>query len=201
MSITLPLIEAFFTVGSTVYVIIHDRISGQVWNNTTPAWETWNSAHWAQYAVPLTEQALSGYYNATRPVGTAGRLMSETLYQQAGGSPASSDAPPQSLNRSAGDNVLSISGDPLHAPSNLQGVLSSQTPGAVAAGVITTSSFPTTLTNTNANAYQGRVLYMLTGAAAGMAALIANYSVTNGVLTLSGGLAVAPSASDAFVIA
>lgn len=201
MSITLPIIEAYFTVGQTLYVFLHNRLTGQVWNTTTPAWETWNSAHWAQYAIPLTEQSLSGYYTATRPAGTSGYLVSETMYQQVGGSPVSSDAPPQALNKSAGENVLAISGDALHAPGNLEAVLSSQTQGTVAAGTITTSSFPTNLTNATAGAYQGRVLYMLSGAAAGMAALIANYTVASGVLTLSGGLSVAPSASDTFIIA
>lgn len=201
MSVTLPLIEAYFTVAQTLYVFQFNRITGQVWNNNTLAFETWNSAHWTQYAIALTEKSLSGYYTATRPVGLASYLVTDVLYQQAGGSPASSDAPPQALNRSQGENVAAISGDALAGPTNLQQVLASQTQGAVAAGTITTSSFPTNLTNATAGAYSGRTLYMTSGAANGMAALIANYAVANGVLTLSGGLSVAPSAADTFVIA
>ena len=201
MSVTLPIIEAIFTVGQALYVIEHNRLTGQVWNNVTPAWETYNAAHWAQYAIALTEQAGSGYYTALRPPTIAGALVSDVLYQQAGGSPAIGDAPPQALNKSAGENVAAISGDAAVAPTNLQAVTNSQTQGAVAAGVITTSSFPTTLSNATAGAFSGRVIYMLTGAAAGMAALISNYNPTAGVLTLSGGLAIAPSAADKFTIA
>lgn len=201
MSIQLPDIETYFNVGATLYVFAHNRLTGQAWNNNTLVWENWNIAHWTQYAIPLTEQTGSGYYTAPRPVGLAGYLVSETIYQQVGGSPASGDAPPQGLIRSAGDNVLAISGDALSAPTNLQSVLKSQTQGAVISGTITVSSIPTNLTETIVGAYQGRVLYMLTGSAAGMAALIANYSPTNGLLTLSGGLAVAPSAADLFIIA
>lgn len=201
MSITLPIIERIFTVGQTLYVFEFNRITGQVWNNVSPAWETWNAAHWTQYAIAMTEKAGSGYYTAARPAGIAGALVTDVFYQQAGGSPASSDAPPQAIDRSLGENVAGISGDPAIAPTNLQAVLASQAQGAVAAGTITTASFPTTLTNANAGAYSGRTLYMLNGAAAGMAALIANYTVASGVLTLAGGLAVAPGAGDLFAIA
>lgn len=198
MSVTLPIIERNFTSGVTVYAVRHNKLNGQVWNGS--AFEVYNAAHWTTYAIALAEQAGSGYYAATAPAGTAGFLVSDAFYQQAGGTPATSDGPPFALVDSGGVNVSAISGDAATAPTNLQSVLSSQTQGVVA-GVPTTSTIPTNLANATAGAYSGRVLYMTSGAAAGMAALISNYTVASGVLTLSGGLAVAPSAGDDFVIA
>lgn len=201
MSVTLPGIQAIFTTGSTLYAILRNALNGQVWNNSAPAFEVYNSAHWSQYAIALTEQTSSGYYFAVRPSGLSGFLTSETIYQQAGGSPAISDAPPNSLNYSGGVNVSAISGDAAYAPTNLQAVLASQTQGQVAAGTITNQSFPTNLTNANANAYSGRVIYFVSGACAGMAALIATYTPGTGTITTSGGLAATPSANDQFIIA
>ncbi len=101
---------------------------------------------------------------------------------------------------SGGDNVAAISGDASQAPTNLQAALSTEVQGAVASGTITVSSFPTDLTNTNVAAYQGRILLFVSGVAAGMAGLISNYNPTNGVITLSGALAIAPNDTDEFII-
>ena len=180
-------------------MILFNRITGQVWNNNTHAFENWNSANWAQYAIALTEKTGSGYYTAAIPAGVSGALVSDVLYLQAGGSPASSDAPPQSLGHSIGDNVAAISGDAAAAPTNLEAALTTETQGA-AAGVPTTSVIPTNLANTTAGAYQGLTMRFINGAAAGMAGLIANYAVASGVITLAGGLAVAPAAGDLFII-
>jgi hypothetical protein len=130
-----------------------------------------------------------------------GFLISATFYQQAGGSPASSDAPPFSLAYPQGQNISGISGDPLYAPTNLQAVLSSETQGMVIAGAISSQSFPTTLTNVNSGAYQGRVCYFTSGVCQGMAGLIANYNAASWTLTLSAALAATPSIGDSFIIA
>lgn len=200
MSNALARIEAYFTVGQTLYVMQWNRISGQVWNNVSLAFENYTAANWAQYAVPLTEKTSSGYYSAARPAGLAGALITDVLYLQSGGSPTTADAPPQSMGRSAGENLLGVAGDPSSAPTNLQAALSTETQGAVASGVITASSFPTSLTNTVAAAYQGMTIRFITGAAAGMVGLIANYTPTAGVMTLAGSLATAPAAGDTFII-
>lgn len=200
MSTVQPIIEALFTTGATLYSVLRDRLTGKVWNTNTVAFETYNSAHWGQYAIAMAEQTSSGYYTATRPAGTAGFLTSESIYQQGGGSPALGDTPATNLGYSLGQNVAAISGDPLTAPTNLQAGLASETQGTVAAGVITASSFPTNLTNANAGAYAGMTIRFVTGACAGMAALIATYTVLNGVIALSGSLTATPLANDAFVI-
>lgn len=198
MSNTLPIIERNYTSGVTVYAIRRNKLNGQVWNGG--AFEAYNAAHWTSYAITLAEQASSGYYFVAAPAGTAGFLVSDSFYQQAGGSPATSDAPPFALADSGGVNVAAIAGDASAAPTNLEAALKTETQGAVAAGTITAGSFPTNLTNANAGAYQGLTIRFITGAAAGMAGLIANYTVASGVITLSGSLAVAPSAADLFII-
>ena len=197
MSVTLPIIERNFTSGVTVYAVRHNKLNGQVWNGS--AFEVYNAAHWSTYAIALAEQAGSGYYTATAPAGTAGFLVSDAFYQQAGGSPATSDGPPFALVDSGGVNVSAISGDASVAPTNLEAALNTENQGA-AAGTPTASVIPTNLTNTHAGAFQGLTMRFITGAAAGMAGLIANYTVASGVITLSGGLAVAPVAGDLFII-
>jgi hypothetical protein len=201
VSVALPLIQAVYTTGATLYAVLHDSIGGKVFNATNNGWEAYNQAHWSQYAIALTEQTGSGYYTAQRPAIASGYLTTECIYLQAGAGPASTDAPPILLGYSAGQNIAAISGDPTNAPTNLQAVLASQTQGQIASGTISSSSFPTGLTNANAGAYQGRVIYFVTGAAAGMAGLIANYDPSNGTITLSGSLAVAPGDNDQFIIA
>ena len=92
MANALPIIEAIYTSGSTLYAILRDRMTGKVWNTSgTPAFEVYNAAHWASYAIAMTEQASSGYYTSTRPAGVAGFLTSEQVFNQAGGGPATSD--------------------------------------------------------------------------------------------------------------
>lgn len=200
MSAVLPIIEVIYNSGATLYAILRDRLTGKVFNTGTSLFETFNSANWLNYAVALAEQSPSGYYSGVRPVAVAGHLTSEVIYAQSGGTPSIADAPPFNLGYSAGDNVAAISGDAAAAPTNLQAALSTEVQGAIAAGVITTQSFPTTLTNTHAAAYQGRILLMTSGAAQGMAGLISNYTVASGVISLAGALAVAPSAADTFII-
>jgi len=198
VSIVQTIIETLFTSGSTLYAILRDRLTGHVWNGT--AFEAFNSAHWSSYAIPLTEQSPTGYYTASRPSGVSGFIVSESIYQQAGGSPATSDSPATNLGYSAGQNIAAIAGDAALAPSNLQAALSTEAQGTISAGTITASSFPTSLLNTNTNNFQGRILLMVSGAAAQSAALIAQYNPTGGVLTLSGALAAVPSPGDSFVI-
>lgn len=198
MTITLPLITSIYTSGVTLYAVLIDADSGKFWNGS--AFENYNAAHWSTYAVALTEFTSSGIYSATRPAGVAGFLTIEAVYLQAGGTPATGDAPPTILGHSHGDNVAAISGDALSAPTNLQAALGSEEQGTIASGTITTTSFPTSLTDSTAGVYSGRVLVMTSGAAIRQVSLIANYSPTSGTLNLAGGLAIAPSIGDAFII-
>ncbi len=196
---SIPIIEAIYTSGATLYAIRRNRLNGYVWNTSTLAFEAYTASHWSQYAIALTEQTGSGYYSAAAP-STSGYLTSDAIYLQAGSSAAVTDTA-LILKNSVGENIAGISGDAAVSPSNLQAALSSETQGAVAAGTIAANSFTTNLTNANANAYQGMTLRFFTGVCAGMVGLIQSYSVSGGVITLSASLAATPSAGDSFIIA
>jgi hypothetical protein len=76
--------------GLTLYAHVLNA-SGQRWNGS--AFETYNEANWTTYDVALTEQGASGLYVGNFPSVAAG-LYSAVVYQQQGGSPAVTDAPP-----------------------------------------------------------------------------------------------------------
>lgn len=200
MSNPLPIIDEIFNSGATVYDFLFDRLTGDVFNNNTKVFEAFNNGNWAQYAIPLTEAGASGYYFAAAPAEVEGYLLRQVLYQQSGFSPSLADKPPVTMRSALGENVTAIYSDPLTAPKNLRAALTTETQGSVIAGVITASSFPTDLSNANDGAYQGLTVRFITGACVGMAALIADYAATNGVLTLAGQMAATPSANDAFII-
>lgn len=197
-------IELTFSTGSTLYAVVHGVVGGfrVVWNPTLNAgdgaWDIFNGANWAQYAVALTEDAGSGYYAGAYPVNIADVLTSEAVYIRAGGSPAIGDTPATNLLHSQGDNAAGVGADPV-AALNLQRALVSEQRG-VAAGTPTASVVATDLQSTQANAYAGRVCVFTSGAAAQCAARIVAYAVTNGVLTFAAPLPVAPAAADEFVI-
>ena len=196
MTTRLPL-QTIFTTGANIYAIIHNP-NGQVWNPTTGpggAWENYNSAHWAQYAVALTEQASSGYYRATYPAAIGTVLTSEAYYNNV--APTLGDVPLGPLTQSQGQNVAAIAGD-ASVPDTLQQNLSVVAKGA-AAGVPTVSIIPTNLAMAQANAYQGRSIVFTSGAAFECAGRIVGYAA-DGTVTLAAPLPVAPAAGDTFVV-
>lgn len=77
-------------VGATVYVHLRNA-TGQVYNTVTPAFETWNDANWADYAIVAAEQGASGIYAGDMPAVASG-VYSAYAYEQQGGSPAIADA-------------------------------------------------------------------------------------------------------------
>jgi hypothetical protein len=195
-------IQVAFQTGQTLYVLIFNRTTGQVWNTTlntgAGGWQAYNSANWAQYVIALTELTGSGVYQATYPAGIGADLTAEAVYQQAGGSPALGDAPAAGLALSQGQNVAGVAGaaDPAET---LRDNLTAVARG-LAAGTPTASLVPTDLTATDANVYAGRSVVFYSGAAAGCAGRIVAYAVLNGALTLAAPLAVTPDAGDGFVI-
>lgn len=199
---TFPL-QVLYTPGATVYAVVRGVVAGtrQYWNKTLNAgaggWEAYNSAHWAQYALPLTEDAGSGYFAANYPANIAGVLTTEAYYFNAV-TPTLGDAPIAPLSQSQGANVAAVGADATVAPT-LQQALTSEATG-VAAGVPTVSVIPTNLANAQANSYAGRSVLFTSGAAAQCAGRIVGYAVVNGVLTLAAPLPVAPAAGDKFVI-
>ena len=196
---TNPIIEVVNASGSNIYVVLKNRITGQTWNTATPGWETFNPANWANYAIPLTEATGSGYYWAARPAGVAGSLVTDVFYVRAGASPSTTDAPPFNMLHGEGENVASINADPAAAPQNLQTLLSTAIQGAVAAGTITNSSFPTNVTGLANNLIVGRTLFFVTGTLRTAAAAILSYNGGTGVIGVSP-LVGAPSVADTFII-
>jgi hypothetical protein len=190
-------INAVFQPSQTVYVEINDLVTGNVWNTGTQLFEAYNSAHWAQYAVPLVERAGTGFYTAPYPSGIVGVLTSEVLYQQGGGSPALGDTPITTL-FSQGVNLAAIAGS-LSAAINLSTTAQTAQQGAAATGTLSKTQATTNLSQVLANFYVGRTLLWTSGVLAGAAAAITGYAASGGLLTFTP-LAAAPSAGDSFII-
>jgi hypothetical protein len=209
MSTPFPL-QLNYQTGFNLYAVVRGIVAGtlQYWNPTlntgAGGWEAFNSGHWAQYAIAVTEDANSGYYHGAYPVNTqlvanGGPVHTfETYYERAGGSPSLGDAPAADLGFSQGANVDAIATD-ANVPVTLQQALVSEQRGA-AAGTPTASVIPTNLTSAQANAYQGRAVIFTSGAAFQCVGRIVAYAVSGGTLTLAAPLPVAPSAGDLFVI-
>lgn len=197
-------LEVVYQTGFTVYAVVRGVVAGtrQYWNPTlntgAGSWEAFNSAHWAQYAIPLTEDTSTGFYAATYPANITGVLTSEAFYIQGGGSPTLGDAPAAGLTRTQGENLGAVGGD-ANVPGVLQQALLSEQLG-VASGTPTTLVIPTTLTNAQLNAFQGRAVIFTSGVAFQCVARIVGYNPTGGVLTLAAPLPIAPVALDTFVI-
>ncbi len=198
---SLPIVTLYIS-GRNLYAVI--AVAGQFWNKDTPALETYSQDNWAHYAIPLVEYISSGIYSAAYPSGiAAGTLSNDFIYQQNGATPILPALPGGdsflTLMQSQGANVQSIAGDgaaPINMASAADVIIAS---GVVASGTITTSSFPTNLVNTHAQAYVGRVIAFTSGACAGQETNITGYAVTNGVLTVTA-LTTAPSPADKFVM-
>lgn len=194
------LIETLYLSGRNLYVVIH--AGGQVWNKDTVAFENYNQANWAHYAVPLGEQTSSGYYFASYPSGIPdGTLSTDCLYQQNGASPILPGLPGGdsflSAFQSQGVNLQNIAGDGASAL-NLKAAAGSEVRGAAVAGTLSTTQMSTDLTQAN-SAFVGRVLIFTSGANIYQATVITAFAHTNGKLTF-GAVTNAPSAADTFVI-
>jgi|ERR1035437_6360202 hypothetical protein len=190
-------IEVAYQSGATLYCVIHKK-DGTVWNGS--AFEAYNPAHWATYAVALTEQAGSGYYSAAAPVGIGSNLVTECIYVQVGGSPALSDAAPgpSGIGQAQGTDIASV----VHAESaagNMQANLGALVLGVAAAGTLSTTQMTTNLVATLANVYVGRLVIFLTGSQSGVAATITSYNLSGGLLSFTA-IGGAPSANDTFII-
>ena len=193
-------IETAFTSGVTLYAVIHNP-GGFVWNNVTLAFEAFNQAMWAQYAVPLTEQGTSGYYSAAFPVGAAGSVLtSEVIYQQVLATPQAADAPATGVGQSQGvdvaalaTSVLAVSNMQVSALTMIQGEVSSD---GVSTPLVVYYNDPVTLVDT----YGGRIIVFTSGDLIRQVANIQSYDAINKCLTLSGALTSAPIIGDTFII-
>ena len=192
-------IETVFSSGVTLYAVIHNP-DGTIWNNVDLAWEAYNGANWAEYAVPLVEQGASGYYAGAFPAGAAGVLTSDVVYKQAGGSPPTIDAPATGIGQSQGVDVAAIKASVV-AASNLNKSLLTMIQGAVtSSGTSTASKIYTDLSDTADDVYQGRIVVFTSGDLIRQVANIAAYDGAGKFLTLAGAFTEAPAVADAFII-
>lgn len=74
--------------GLSLYVHIRNN-TGAVWNGS--AFVTWNVSNWATYAIAMTEQTSSGYYNVAFPSTITAGKYSYFVYQKVGGTAAPGD--------------------------------------------------------------------------------------------------------------
>lgn len=195
-------LEVTFNTGGNLYGVIHGVVAGtrQVWNPTlntgAGGWEAFNGAHWTQYAIPLAEQGSSGYYAADYPANIGEVITSEVFYNNP--APTMGDSPISNPSYSQGRNMVGIAGDAVAAAN--QRDAAGAMPRGAATGTPTNSVIPTDLDLTLANAVAGRSVIFTTGAAADCSGRIIAYNPVNGALTLAAPLAVAPVATDHFVI-
>lgn len=194
-------IETVAATGSHPYAVLHNDSTGQVWNTTLNAgaggWEAYNSAHWAQYAVPMVEQAGSGYFSAAYPAAITGVMTTEVLYDNA--TPTLGDAP-MGIGQSQGSNVAAVAGDQ-PAAVTFQQSLESMTTGAVVSGTLTPNAFTTNLVDPSLNAYIGLSIRFASGALKGQGVTILAFNPATGLITTTAAFTAAPAASDTFVIA
>lgn len=199
-------IETSGPTGLSLYaIIINDDPDsadfGKVWNTTLNAgaggWEAYDSGHWAQYAVALTEYAGSGYYRGTFPANIEAALCSEVIYANA--TPTLGDAVYAGPGQSQGANVAAIAGVGGAAP-KLARSATSMVLGTVIAGTLGVSAFTTDIENSETNAYKGRAIYFTTGDLAGQGGIISAFDPDTGLITIAGTFTAAPAADDVFVI-
>ncbi len=194
-------IEYAYIPGRTIYAV--DELAGQFWNTMSSERESFNSAHWSQYAINLSEYAGSGIYSAVYPAGIpAGELSTQIIYQQNGATPTLPGLPGGdsflSMGQSQGVNLLNINGSG-QAAVNLGLATGTEVVGAAVAGTLSTTQMTTDLINANNGAYVGRTIYWTTGALVGMGSVITGYNVTGGKLTFVA-VPLAASDGDAFII-
>ncbi len=193
-------LQIVFTTGSDIYAVVRGVVGGvrKYWNPTlntgAGGWEVYNSAHWAQYAVALTEDAGSGYYDTDFPANISGVITSETYYNNA--SPTLGDAAIDGISYSQGRNSNGMAGDPL-AVSNMQQAAGAAVVGA-ASGVPTAQLIPTNLSTADAAAAVGGSIIFTSGAAIRCPARVVG--ATGSTLSLASPLAAVPAATDTFIV-
>jgi len=190
-------IETIYPTGATLYAIVHHP-DGRVWSVLDEDWEAYNSAHWANYAVAMTEQTPSGYYRSGYPAGAAEALTTEVIYVRVGASPAIGDAPASGIGQSQGTNIAAV-GQDAGLADNLRAGLLSEIQGHAVAGTLSVRQATTDLDDTIDNVYLGRLLVWTTGALLRQSASVLGYNGTTRVLTF-GPVTSAPTAGDAFII-
>lgn len=193
-------IEALYQTGQNLYAVLISPVDGTVWNQNTQLFEAYNSGHWSQYAVPLTEYSGSGYYRAAYPIASPTVLSTDVIYLRAGGSPTLGDSPATNLEQSQGVNI-GAAANSWQAGQNMGIALGTQQVGAISGTPSSPTLLPTNLTNSHLDAYAGRAIVMTSGALIQQASFVTAYDQTLFILTITGFPSGAtPANSDTFII-
>lgn len=192
-------IQAIYSSGQNLYAVLVNP-DGTVWNQNLSVWETYNSAHWPQYAVVLTEYTGSGFYRAAYPIAEPDALSTDIIYTRVGGTPALGDTPASNLYQSQGANVGAV-GNYWQSAQNMAFALGTQQLGAIVGTPVDSKTLATDLTNTELDAYAGRVIIMTSGTLIQQASPITAYDGTTFTLTITGfPSGSTPANTDTFVI-
>lgn len=193
-------LEAVYQTSQNLYAVLVSPVDGKVWNENTQLWENYNSGHWSQYAVVMTEYSGSGYYRASYPIASPAVLSTDLIFARNGGSPALGDTPVTQVYHSQGENVGAV-GNSWTSAQNMTYALGSQQLGSILGTPSSPTVLPTNLTSTETDAYAGRAVIMTGGTLIQQASFITAYDGTLFTLTIngfpSGGT---PANGDTFII-
>jgi hypothetical protein len=127
--------------GATLYALIRKKSDGTVWNGS--AFVSFSAGDIATYDVPLTDQG-GDYYSADFPSGIAqGVVCGVVIYEQAGGTPATTD-------------------EPLHSYTHTSGNASAA--GAPTGDDLTTTARYKTFAGISSSSYDTKIGYLITAA-------------------------------------
>lgn len=192
-------IQSIYQTDQNLYAILISPVDGTVWNEQNSAWEAYNSGHWSQYAVTLTEYTGSGYYRAAYPIASPSVLSTDLIYVRSGGSPALGDVPASNITQSQGVNVGAV-GNFWQSGQNMAFALGSQQIGAISGTPSTPTNLPTNLTSTHLNAYAGRAIIMTNGLLIQQASFVTAYDGAANLTIQGFPSGATPASADAFII-
>jgi hypothetical protein len=178
--------------GRTLYALVWDT-AGDIWNGTS--FETYTTANYANYDIPLTELGTaSGYYSAAFPTTIDNGLYFVSVRRQTGGSPSETD----SVNAYGeyswdGINDDFVARDHAENDVRIEGVVADATPAAGSfdgdAGLSGTDDF-----------YNGSNLVFISGTLKGIARRVDDYTGATNTFTFNVAFPVAPADTDNFLI-
>lgn len=194
--------QAQYATGRIVYVVIQAP-DGTFWNTDSEAFEVYNSAHWSDYAVSLSEFSGSGIYRGVYPIDDVEVITTEFLYDQ--GTNPTPTLPSASggdtiigADQTQGANVFSIDSSVI-AAANLSKSAGSMETGIVQSGANTINQVVTDLDGAVTNNYNGRVVIFTSGGVNKAAAIITGFNTSTKILTFTT-LPDAPEPADELIV-
>lgn len=110
-------IKVAFITGANLYFVVQSA-GGGWWYTTGTAFEAYNAAHWAGYAVPMVEQGASGDYFGDFPTGIVSGTYRWEARSRTGGTPATTDPPLVAEDFVWGGSSGSVTPPPVGWPTN-----------------------------------------------------------------------------------